>query len=257
MKPVPFAQYLERQQKAPSGELSEPLAWPTRGKKTDAVEAPRNSPLLRRVEAERAEAKAQAAQRSELAAQRSELAPQRLEQSRLLAFEEGRESARRELEDERAKLREAVAAEVAKARAEWLAEQGEILAGAHRAAFDSFETRCAQAVANILRPFATRLLIGRVTEALAENLEALFAGAGQASFEISGPAELLDALREKFASRDVAVLYRPNERIDVRVAAGDTIIETQLGAWMTALGALPREAAEGDGRELGREMGNE
>jgi hypothetical protein len=257
MKPVPFAQYLERQQKAPSGEPSEPLAWPKRGAKPDAAEAPRNSPLLRRVEAERAEARAQAAQRSEHAAQRSEHGPQRLEQSRLLAFEEGRESARRELEDERAKIREAVEAEVARARTKWLAEQGDILAAAHRAAFDSFETRCAQAVANILRPFATHLLIGRVTEALVENLEVLFAGASHASFEISGPAELLDALREKFASRDIAVLYRPNERIDVRVAAGDTIIETQLGAWMRALGALPREVAEPEGQELGREMAHE
>jgi hypothetical protein len=243
MKPVPFAQYLERQQKVPTNEASEPLSWPTRGKKPESPEAPRNSPLLRRVEAERADARAQA--------------PQRLEQGRLLAFEEGRESSRRELEEERGKMRQAVEAEVAKAREKWVAEQGESLAGAHRAAFDSFEARCAQAVANILRPFTSELVIARVTEALVENLEVLFAGGGQAPFEISGPVELLDALREKFASRDAAVVFRPNELIDVRVVAGDTIIETQLGAWMTALGALPRDVAREVEPEIGRETGNE
>jgi hypothetical protein len=243
MKPVPFAQYLERQQKTPAPEASEPLAWPTRAKKPDAAEATRNSPLLRRVESERAEAKAQA--------------PQRLEQSRLLAFEEGRESARRELDDERGQMRQAVEAEVARARAQWVAEQGESLAGAHRAAFDSFELRCAQAVANILRPFTTQLVIGRVTEALVENLEALFSRAGEASFEIDGPADLLDALREKFASRKAAVAYRPNERIDVRVVAGDTSIETRLGAWMKALGALPSEVAQEAARESRLEAGQE
>ena len=236
MKPVPFAQYLERQQQNVARESDEPLTWPPRAKKiegarkSESAETPRSSPLLRRIDLEKAEAKAQA--------------PQRLEQGRLLAFEEGRESARRELEEERGKLRQTLDGEVAKARAKWVVEEGERLASAHRAAFDDFETRCAQAVANILRPFATRLVIARVTESLVENLEVLFAGRSKALFEISGPAELLDALREKFADRDAAVVYRPNDRIDVRVTAGDTVIETQLGAWMKALGALPGDEAQ-------------
>ena len=229
MKPVPFSQYLERQQAAAQRAATEPISWPAHVKKTESPEAPRNSPLLRRVEAERAEAKA---------------APQRLEQGRLLAFEEGRESARRELEDERARMREKLAIEVAAARAGWVGEEAERLAGAHRAAFESFEMRCAQAVANILRPFTTQLVIGRVTEALVENLEVLFKGRSQALFEISGPADLLDALRQKFASRDAAVAYRPDDKIDVRVRADDTIIETQLGAWLKALGALPGDSSD-------------
>ncbi len=230
MKPVPFAQYLERRQATAQRAATESVSWPARSQKTESPAAPRNSPLLRRVEAERAEAKASA--------------PQRLEQGRLLAFEEGRESARRELEDERARMGEKLEIEVAAARAIWVGEEAERLAGAHRAAFESFEMRCAQAVANILRPFTTQLVIGRVTEALVENLEVLFKGRAQASFEISGPADLLDALREKFASRDAAVAYKPDDKIDVRVLSGDTIIETQLGAWLTALGALPGDSSQ-------------
>ncbi len=138
-----------------------------------------------------------------------------------------------------------LAAEVAQEREKWAAEEAQRLASAHRAAFEDFETRCAQAVANILRPFMVPLAIGRVTEALVENLEALFASRTRALFEISGPADLLDALREKFAERDAAIAFKPEDTIDVRVRIEDTIIETQLEAWMTALGALPQEAQAG------------
>ena len=96
-------------------------------------------------------------------------------------------------------------------------------------------------MANILRPFTTTLVIGRVTELLVQNLDVLFASRSQSVFEISGPADLLDALREKFSDRDAAIVYKPNDRIDVRVRVDDTIIETQLGAWMKALGAMPQE----------------
>ena len=135
-----------------------------------------------------------------------------------------------------------LAAEVAQERKKWAEEEAALLAAAHRAAFEDFETRCAQAVANILRPFLIPLAIGRVTGALVENLETLFASRTRALFEISGPADLLDALREKFADRDAAIAFKPEETIDVRVRLDDTIIETQLEAWMTALGALPQGA---------------
>ena len=234
MKPVPFAQYLERKQLSPSPAspqpaLPKPASWPPRETKAGGSEKPRNSPLLQRVESAKTDVKASV---------------QRIEQGRLQAFEEGRDSARLELEDERGRLREALEVEIAKARAKWASEEGERLASAHRAALDSFEMRCAQAVANILRPFTTNLVIARVTDSLVENLEILFASRAQAQFEISGPADLLDALREKFASRDSAVVYKPDDGIDVRVVADDTIIESQLGAWMKALGALPRDMSD-------------
>ena len=91
MKPVPFAQYLERQHKSATQATSGSVSWPPREMKSGGIEKPRQSPLLRRVESEKTDGNA---------------ASQRVEQNRLLAFEEGRESARRELEDQRGGLRE-------------------------------------------------------------------------------------------------------------------------------------------------------
>jgi hypothetical protein len=173
----------------------------------------------------------------------------RIEQGRLIAFEDGRQAERKELAEERARMREQLAAEVARERTRWAEEEAERLLLAHRDALADFETRCAQAVANILRPFLTELAIARVTDALVENLDALFAARAQTLFDISGPADLLDALRRKYADRDASIVFRPDESIDVRVRVDDTIIETRLGVWMEALGALPREARAESGDE--------
>lgn len=235
MKPVPFAQYMARQQSAaaeaaPESAVREALRWPP-AKKVDAAQRSRVSPLLRKVETEPSPPARPAPSNSE-----------RIEQGRLRAFEDGREAARKELEDERARMAETLAQEIETARLAWRAQEGKRLAAAHWAAIESFETRCAQAVAAILRPFLTASAIGRVTDSLVANIEVLFASRTRSLFEISGPADLLDALREKFAERDAAIAWKPEDVIDVRVRVDDTIIETQLGDWMKALGGLPAEA---------------
>jgi hypothetical protein len=162
----------------------------------------------------------------------------------LKAFNEGRDQARRELDEDRARLKQELAQEVAHEREQWASAEGDRLIEAHRAAIADFEMRCAQAVANILRPFLIQSVIARVTESLVQNLEVLFSSRTQALFEISGPPDLLDALKAKFAYRQAAISYQLNDSIDVRVCVDDTVIETQLGAWMQALGALPAEAAQ-------------
>jgi len=233
MKPVPFAQYLARQQRtAPAA--PEPVVWPPMpdgGEKATFEDrlAARQSPLLRPVEARRKDEPKE---------------PNRLDQGHLRAFEEGRAAAQKELDDERAKMRDAVAEQIAEARKNWRAEEAERLAEAHRAAFAAFETRCAQAVTNILRPFLIGAVIGKVTESLVQNLEILFAARDRALFEISGPADLLEALREKFAERDAVIVFKPNAGIDVCVRVDDTVIETQLAPWMQALGALSKGGAD-------------
>jgi hypothetical protein len=229
MKPVPFAQYLARQQKLEAAPAPA-AAWPPRPK-TGArpSESQRQSPLLRQPEKEKPDRAAEFAGR--------------LEQGRLRAFQDGRDAAQKDFEEERERLGDKVNAELAKARAQWAKEEAGRLAEAHRAAFVSFEQRCALAVANILRPFLVRQTITRVTDALVETLEAVFASRGQALFEISGPPDLLDALKDKFGAVNARMEFKPDSSIDVRVRVEDTLIETQLGAWLEALHAYTRDSA--------------
>lgn len=226
MKPVPFAQYLARQQQA-EARPADVRPWPPRASAAEAPE--RKSPLLRQFEKPAPDAGEPA---------------RRLEQAHLQAFEEGRAIGLKEREDEIDRLRARQKDEIAKARANWAENEGERLAAAHYAALQDFERRCAQTIAHILRPFLTQLAIARVTEALVGTLEALFAARSPSLFEISGPADLLAALEEKFRAHKARIAFKPSESIDVRVCVEDTIVETQLGPWLEALGALPRSAAD-------------
>jgi hypothetical protein len=235
MKPVPFAEYLARQQSTAAAEPTPALPWPPPRKRTPDEQSARVSPLLRRKEP----APAPAADELRAAAPSP-----KLEQGMLKAFEEGREAARREWAEERARLENGQALHLARERARWAGDEGARLLEAHRAAIADFETRCAAAVANILKPFLTQAVIARVTDALVQNIEVLFASRRRSLFEISGPQDLLDALKEKFAEQPASIAYSLSDGLDVRVRVDDTVIETQLGAWMQALGALPADPAE-------------
>jgi len=241
MKPVPFAEYLARQQSAAPEPTASPV-WPPPRKRTPDEQAARVSPLLRKKEAPALAPSPSLAPPPEPGA--APLPSPKLEQSMLKAFEEGREAARREFAEERARLENSMALDVARERVKWAREEGQRLAEAHRAAIADFETRCAQAVANILRPFLTQAVIARVTESLVQNIEVLLASRRRSLFEISGPQDLLDALKEKFAEQQASIAYSLNDGLDVRVRVDETIIETQLGAWMQALGALPADPVE-------------
>jgi len=234
MKPVPFAEYLARQHSTPAPEATPQLPWPPPRKRMADEQAARTSPLLRRKEAEPSPAAEEP---------RAAQAP-KLEQSMLKAFDEGREAARREWQEERARLESGRALDLARERAKWSLEEGQRLVEAHRAAIADFETKCSQAVANILRPFLTQAVIARVTDALVQNIEVLFASRRRSLFEISGPQDLLDALKTKFADQQASIAYSLSDGLDVRVRVDETVIETQLGAWMQALGALPADPAE-------------
>ena len=232
MKPVPFAEYLARKQQAPpsSEKPAESRSWPPRANPAAPVEPGRKSPLLRQAGKSDGDAGADTARRLEL--------------DHLRAFDEGRDAARRELDIERRRLRAEMDGEIAEARARWAAEEGERLAQAHRAAFDAFERNCAEAVANILRPFLVQREIARVTDALVGTLEALFEARVQSAFEISGPPDLLAALEEKFSARKINMIFTPDGSIDIRVRVEDTIIHTQLEPWLRALGALAGSGAD-------------
>lgn len=229
MKPIPFAQYLANVQNADVAPPTARPQWPPRAKAETPRESVRQSPLLRRVDEEMAERRADQSQR--------------IDQGKLQAFADGRAAAERDFEAQKAQMQATMEAELTAARAQWTAQEGERLAAAHRAAFDDFETRCSEAVVNILRPFLTTAVIGRVTEALIENLNVLFASRTKALFEISGPADLLAALRQRFGENGASIVYAPDDSIDVRVCVGDTIIETQLEAWLLALNAIAQAEA--------------
>ena len=70
---------------------------------------------------------------------------------------------------------------------------------------------------------------------LQEQLHALLAGNEATRFTVSGPPDLLEALRSQLDAAGVAVTYEPGQQCDVRVSVGETVLETRLGAWMAKI----------------------
>ena len=125
-------------------------------------------------------------------------------------------------------------------RARWASEQAEVLVGRLTSAVEALETRIADTVGRILTPFLTAELRSASVAALAESIRTLLSGGSQPALRVSGPEDLLSALRERLGAGPVAIEWEPNGEVEVKVSADDSVIETELQSWLKRFaGARP------------------
>ena len=125
-------------------------------------------------------------------------------------------------------------------RARWTREQADELAAGLAAAVEALETRIAEAVGRVLTPFVTDAMRRASVEALAESIGTLLSGASQPTLRVSGPEDLLAALRERLGAGAVAIEWVANEAVEVTVSAKDSVIETEIQGWIDRFaGARP------------------
>lgn len=117
----------------------------------------------------------------------------------------------------------------------WANREADKLAEQVGAGLHEIETNIASVAARILKPFLAENAHRRAIAELLEALETLIGQNQGMTLEIFGPADLLQLIREKLRDRNVAALFTPGEEVDVRVVAGQTILETSLNAWMDQL----------------------
>jgi hypothetical protein len=117
----------------------------------------------------------------------------------------------------------------------WANREAEKLAEMFATAIQEIETNIANVTARILKPYLAESAHRQAIAELFEALETLIGKDQGVTLEISGPEDLLQLIREKLRDRNVAALFSPAHNVDVRVVAGQTILETSLGAWMDKL----------------------
>jgi flagellar biosynthesis/type III secretory pathway protein FliH len=105
-------------------------------------------------------------------------------------------------------------------------------------AMATIEERLAQSVARILKPFLVEERVKHITDALAENLSRILSRDTPTLLKITGPEALLSVLRDKMSSQSVAVEYVAAEGVDVTIEANQTIIKSQLQAWIDHIEAI-------------------
>jgi hypothetical protein len=156
----------------------------------------------------------------------------RIRQAEKQGWEEGRSSAQREFElalaAERARHEEHLASE----RAKWVEQQGIQLADGIAASLHEIEARICERIARIITPFIANALRTQMTESLRELFTSLVLDRQSAAIRVSGPQDVLLALSEQLGDHGPSVEFVPNDAVDVSVLVGDTMIETQLQAWI-------------------------
>ena len=135
-------------------------------------------------------------------------------------------------------LGERQAAELAEARARWIAEETVPLANGFRQALASLEETLADAAGAALEPLvgeALRLVAVRETRAAISDL--VTAGLG-GRIAVSGPADLVDALAVALSDAGIdtaAIDITHGHTAEISVVADNSAIETRLGAVTDAL----------------------
>jgi hypothetical protein len=163
-----------------------------------------------------------------------------LEEAYARGADEARLAADAELER---KLAEAIASAEqrhAAERARWTGEQADGIAARLIAAVETLETRIADAVGRVLAPFLVSDLRSKSVQALAESIRALLSGASQPALRVSGPEDLLAALRERLGAGPFTIEWEPNDQVEVTVSADDSLIETEIQGWLDRFAGVPR-----------------
>ena len=154
------------------------------------------------------------------------------------AYDEGVASGRAAAKaDCEARLEEQKAAfekDLAAARHAWSREQGERLAQQVSASLQGLETKLAEITVRLLSPFLSEQVRQSAIEDLRASLADLLMREPGGAISVSGPEDLLTALRAGLADTS-AVTYVVSNTCDVRVTTGQTMIETRLSAWLGRL----------------------
>jgi hypothetical protein len=116
-------------------------------------------------------------------------------------------------------------------RQAWAHAEAEKLAQRLTAELKEVEGRIAQATARVLEPLLQRALREQAIADLQAELHTLLAKDAGIAVSVAGPPDVLEALRNQLDGTAPNIAYVPNGEPDVRITAGQTILETRLAAW--------------------------
>ncbi|MBQ0824787.1 hypothetical protein KBI52_31770 [Microvirga sp. HBU67558] len=148
---------------------------------------------------------------------------------------EEKETARRMLEDAIAAERARHAEHMDAQRALWTEQQAQQLSARISEAIDHIDLSVSERVANVLRPFVSEAYRQQTLAEFKDVLAALLAGRGERLLTISGPDDLLSAMKPHLESYGSSIEFVPSDQIEVSATAQDTFVQTQLSSWASRL----------------------
>lgn len=121
-------------------------------------------------------------------------------------------------------------------RAKWSDQQALAIVAGVTEASRELEANVAGTLARILQPFLADEIREKAIAALVEHISALTSDPSRPAFRMTGPSDLLDAVKGKLATvQTVGIVYETADVAEVRLVADQTVIETQMRVWMGRL----------------------
>jgi hypothetical protein len=148
---------------------------------------------------------------------------------------EERQAAQRQLEEAVAAEKTRYEDELASQRVVWVEQQASQLSTQIVEGFGRIEAILSERVANILKPFVSEAFRQQSTAEFKEALATLLMGDETGPMKITGPKDLVQALRENLGPHGGAIEFLPGDHVEVSVTARDTTVQTQLRAWSDRL----------------------
>lgn len=147
----------------------------------------------------------------------------------------GLATAREEHEAAQAEMQAEFERRLAAEREAWTRSEGDRIAGELTLAIAELTRTISDRTADLLVPLIGEGLARRATADLAETVRTLLARSQAPLIRISGPQDLLAALRAALGPDALRAEMAVDKEAGLRLVAGDTTIETQLDLWKTRL----------------------
>ena len=109
----------------------------------------------------------------------------------------------------------------------------------------AIEERVGREVGTVLMRFLDHAVRERAVGELTEAVSALIAGGTATRVRIAGPAALIGRVEAAIAATGVPVERDESDTADVSVSIDDTVVETNIAAWMDRLMAQVEAADNG------------
>jgi hypothetical protein len=157
------------------------------------------------------------------------------------AYRRGFAAAMSEVDAKLAEERVRSAVRLGEERAKWSDQQAVAIVNGFAAACRELEANIAESVARILQPFLADAIRDKAVAALAQQITALSCNSPTSVFRVSAPRDLLDLITvELDRARRTGIEYEVADTVEVRVVADQTVIETQMSAWIERLNEVRR-----------------
>ena len=135
------------------------------------------------------------------------------------------------IEAENARFRDELAAE----RLRWAETEAAQLSERFGTAFKSLETLISDQVANVLGPFLADAYRQQMVLDLKEIIRTMLADGPAGMVAVSGPEDLLAALKASLGDEMKSIEFQASETVDVCAIASETAVETLLKPWSDRL----------------------